>query len=99
MNLLASISAGLAEHARRQALAYVLAFLLATSASLGAFIETFGMLTREQMTALAWWQVCALLAKCLAPGVAAIIALLVKSPLQSPPSTLSAPPFAGKISS
>jgi phage tail sheath gpL-like len=84
MNLLSSISAGLAEHARRQAMAYVLAFLLATSASLGAFIETFGGLSREQMLALAWWQVCALLAKCLAPGVAAVIALLVKSPISQP---------------
>lgn len=84
MSFLGSIRDGLAEHARRQAMAYVLAFLLATSASLGAFIETFGGLTREQVAALAWWQISALLAKCLAPGVAAIIALLVKSPLQPP---------------
>jgi predicted PurR-regulated permease PerM len=89
MTFLASIRDGLAEHARRQAMAYVLAFLLATSASLGAFIETFGPLTRAQVGALAWWQVCALLAKCLAPGVAAIIALLVKSPLQ--PTTPARP--------
>lgn len=86
--LLQSITAGLAEHAQRQAMAYVLAFLLATSASLGAFVETFGALTREQVAALAWWQICALLAKCLAPGLAAIIALLVKSPL-SPPAKAS----------
>jgi len=85
--LLKSISEGLAEHAKRQAVAYVLAFLLATSASLGAFIETFGALTRESMQALAWWQVAALMAKCVAPGVAAVIALLVKSPLQAGPSS------------
>ena len=84
MGLLSELSAGLAEHARRQAIAYVLAFLLATSASLGAFVETFGPLTAADVSAMAWWQVCAQLAKCISPGVAAIIALLIKSPLQPP---------------
>lgn len=84
MSIVRSISEGLSAHARLHALAYTLAILLATNASISAFIDTFGPLTREQLAGLAWWQVLALVAKCLQGAVAALIALLVKSPVAQP---------------
>lgn len=79
------ILAGLSEHARSHFLVYALAFLLATNAGIDAFTDTFGKLTRTEVSALAWWQVLALCGKCLQGPVAALIALLVKSPLNKEP--------------
>jgi TRAP-type C4-dicarboxylate transport system permease large subunit len=76
------VVAGLSKHARIHALAYGLAFLLALNACLDELTETFAELTREQLVAMAWWQVGALVAGCFSPAVATVIALVVKSPLQ-----------------
>jgi hypothetical protein len=68
-------------HAAKQALAYAIALALALSASLNAFHDNFAVLTRDQAQTLGWWQLLALVAKCLNPGVIALVGYLMRSPL------------------
>lgn len=68
-------------HASRQALAYAIAIALALSASLTAFHDKFSVLTRAQVQELGWWQLVALVANCLNPGVIALVGYLMRSPL------------------
>lgn len=85
---------GIAANAQKYALSYVLACFLAISASIGAFIDNFGPLDRAAMDGLAWWQIAAVVAKCMNPGIVAIIGFLMKSPLPAPPATSGTqPPF------
>ena len=66
----------LIDHFRRYTVAYIAALGYALLASLGAFIDIFGALTRDQAHTLTWWQVAALAAKTITPGVAAVLAFL-----------------------
>lgn len=79
------VVSGISKHASQFALLYALAFLLAMNASLEKVVSTFGALTRDQLAGLAWWQVGALLAGCFTPAVSTLIALIIKSPLESKP--------------
>lgn len=76
----------LLDHFRRYTVAYLAALGYATLASLGAFIDIFSGLTREQAHALPWWGIAALSAKCVTPGVAAILAFVNQSLSKVQPS-------------
>lgn len=64
----------LVDHFGRYTLAYLAALGYAALASLGAFIDIFGALTRERAAALPWWGILAYIGKCVMPGLAAILA-------------------------
>lgn len=89
------MKAVLIDHFRRYTLAYMAAFGYATLASLGAFIDIFSNLTRDQAHAMPWWAITALAAKCVTPGVAAILAFVNQSLSKVQPSTTQ-PPFPTK---
>jgi hypothetical protein len=67
------------DHFARYTVAYIAAAGYALMASMGAFIDIFSALTREQAEALPWWGVLALIAKAIVPGIAAILAFLNQS--------------------
>lgn len=72
-------------HLGKHGSAYLTAAAIALSASLTAYYDNFGGLTAEQVAALGWWQVLALGAKVLNPGVVALVGYLMKSPLSKNP--------------
>lgn len=61
-------------HLLRYGGSYLLAISYAALASIGAFIDIFSVLTREQAAAMPWWQHVALYAKCIVPGLTAMLA-------------------------
>lgn len=75
----------LLDHFRRYTLAYLLASLFFAMASGSQFVDTFSVLTREQVAALAWWQLLALACKPLLSGLAAVLAFLNKHTASIPP--------------
>lgn len=77
----------LLDHFQKYTTAYLAAAGYALLASLGAFIDIFSALTREQATALPWWAILALVAKCVVPGIASTLAFMNQSLSKSKPSS------------
>lgn len=84
--------AALQTHIARHALSYVVAMLLGFSASLTAVYDNFWVVEPANMAALGWWQVVALVAKCIAPFSTAVVGYLIKSPLEKPTDPKPATP-------
>ena len=74
-------AAAIQRHAARHALTYLIAMLLGLAASLGAIYDNFWAVEPADMAALGWWQVAALVAKCIAPFATTVVAYLIKSPI------------------
>jgi len=85
-----SIVDGLQQHVTKHALSYVIALLLGFGASLTAVYDNFWSLEPDQMAKIGWWQVIALVAKCMAPFATAVVGYLIKSPIE--PKTSTPPP-------
>ena len=85
--------AALQEHVAKHALSYVIALLLGCGASLTAVYDNFWALEPEQMAKIGWWQIIALVAKCMAPFATAVVGYLIKSPIEpktpTPPAASS----------
>lgn len=71
-------------HAAKHFQSYFIAMLLGLSGWLVGFYDNFWNVEPATMLALGGWQVAALVAKCLAGGVSAIIGYMMKSPLDKP---------------
>ncbi len=87
--MIKAVGQALREHIQKYALQYVVAFALACSASLQQFFNTFSALDRAGMDKLAWWQVLALIAGCLQPGLTALLGYLMRSPVTPAPTSTS----------
>jgi hypothetical protein len=74
--------AALQDHVAKHALSYVIALLLGISASFTAIYDNFWSLEPDQMAKIGWWQIIALVAKCIAPFSTAVVGYLIKSPLE-----------------
>jgi hypothetical protein len=74
--------AALKDHAAKHALSYTIALLLGCGASLTAVYDNFWTLEPEYMEKIGWWQVIALVCKCLAPFATAVVGYLIKSPIE-----------------
>lgn len=84
------MKAALQAHVAKHALSYVIALLLGFGASLTAVYDNFWTLEPADMAKIGWWQVVALVAKCMAPFATAVVGYLIKSPLEQKP-VISAP--------
>ena len=84
----------LLDHFRRFTLAYFLAGLFFCISSGTQFVDTFSTLTREQVAALAWWQIFALFWKSILSGLGAVLAFLNQhmGKIPPPPAREEAPP-------
>ena len=77
-----TMRAALQDHVAKHALSYVIALLLGFGASLTAVYDNFWSLEPDQMAKIGWWQIVALVAKCMAPFATAVVGYLIKSPLE-----------------
>lgn len=87
---------GATSHGSKNGMAYLVALCLVLGATLTAFYDNFGTLTREAWVTLGWWQLTALVMKSLSSAPAALVGYLMRSPL--PPNSTAAtnPPFPKK---
>ena len=86
------IKQALYNHVANHALSYVVALLLGLGASLTAVYDNFWVVEPADMAKLGWWQVMALVAKCIAPFATAVVGYLIKSPLEKDkPETTNQP--------
>lgn len=76
------MKAALQAHVAKHALSYVIALLLGFGASLTAVYDNFWSVEPDQMAKIGWWQVLALIAKCMAPFATAVVGYLIKSPIE-----------------
>lgn len=77
--LVAGVVGGLAKHAQVNAPAYGIACMFALSASLGAFYDVFSQVDYNTLHGMTWWQLGALIAKVLNPGIVAVTAYATQS--------------------
>ena len=66
-------------NAGRYALVWLLAAGFGLAASLSAFIDIFLQLEKADAAKMAWWQILALIAKAIYPGLVAVLAFLNKT--------------------
>lgn len=69
----------LLEHFQHYTISYMKGACFFLLASLGMFVDTFKDENRTSIALLSFWQMTALLAKCLVPGIAAVSAFLSTS--------------------
>lgn len=74
--------AALQDHVAKHALSYLIALLLGCGASLTAVYDNFWTLEPGDMAKIGWWQVVALVCKCVAPFATAVVGYLIKSPIE-----------------